>query len=605
MPGEQFHISLTKEVKPFCVTAPRTIPFTYRDKLQQEIDLLVAQNIITSVTEPTEWCAPIVVAPKKGTDCIRMCVDLSKLNKFVRRERYPSTTPQDAVADIQQSSAKYFTVFDALKGYHQCPLDEESQKLTTFITPFGRYMYLRAPYGISSISEHYNRRMDEALQGITNIHKIVDDVIVYDQEERQHIEHVREILCRCEDKGISLNRDKFRFCKTKVRFAGLQLTQQGYSISIAAIAKFPTPTTRTDLRSFCGLVNQLASSSNSVSSVLTPLRPLLTSRNDFLWTPVHDEAFSRAKQVLTTAPTLAYFDPTKDTYLHTDASMLGLGFLLMQKSNDSDWNLVQAGSRFLTDAESRYVVIELECLAVAWAIKKRNIFLAGIDHFTVVTDHNPLIPILNTHRLDEIENPRLQRLKTRLMAYKFTAQWQKGSKHEAADALSHSPHSSPNQNDELAEQEANDQGETCQALSFAQIGISLLQEPEHENLHLRELRQHAQQDSDYQALKETILRGFPSTKTDLHESLKQFWSAKDHLSIDDDLIVYGCRLFIPSSLRPTILSRLHEAHQGISRSRARARLTLYWPSIYQDIEHLSKVADTVKTTCHHKLRNPS
>ena len=162
MPGEQFHISLTKEVKPFCVTAPRTIPFTYRDKLQQEIDLLVAQNIITSVMEPTEWCASIVVAPKKGTDRIRMCVDLSKLNKLVRRECYPSTTPQDAVADIQQSSAKYFTVFDALKGYHQCPLDEESQKLTTFITPFGRYMYLRAPYGISSISEHYNR-MDEAL----------------------------------------------------------------------------------------------------------------------------------------------------------------------------------------------------------------------------------------------------------------------------------------------------------------------------------------------------------------------------------------------------------------------------------------------------------
>ena len=284
----------------------------------------------------------------------------------------------------------------------------------------------------------------------------MDDVIVYDQEERQHIEHVREILRRCEDKGISLNRDKFRFCKTKVRFAGLQLTQQGYSISediIAAIAKFPTPTTCTDLCSFCGLVNQLASSSNSVSSVLTPLRPLLSSHNDFLWTPVHNEAFSRAKQVLTTAPTLDYFDPTKDTYLHTDASMLGLGFLLMQKSNDSDWNLVQAGSRFLTNTESTYAVIELECLAVAWAIKKCNLFLAGIDHFTVVTDHNPLIPILNTHRLDEIENPRLQRLRTCLMAYKFTARWQKGSKHEAADALSRSPHSSPNQNDELAEKQ--------------------------------------------------------------------------------------------------------------------------------------------------------
>ena len=90
-------------------------------------------------------------------------------------------------------------------------------------------MYLRAPYSISSISEHYNQRMDEAFQGITNIRKIVD-VIVYDQDKQQHLDHVREILHQCEDKGISLNRDKFQLCQTEARFAGLQLTQKGYSV---------------------------------------------------------------------------------------------------------------------------------------------------------------------------------------------------------------------------------------------------------------------------------------------------------------------------------------------------------------------------------------
>lgn len=59
-----------------------------------------------------------------------------KLNKFVRRERYPSMTPTEAVADISQAKAQYFTMFDALKGYHQCPLNVESQKPTTFITLF-------------------------------------------------------------------------------------------------------------------------------------------------------------------------------------------------------------------------------------------------------------------------------------------------------------------------------------------------------------------------------------------------------------------------------------------------------------------------------------
>ena len=57
-----------------------------------------------------------------------MCVDLSKLNRFVLRERYQSPTPAEAVANITASEAKYFTVMDATKGYHQCPLAEDSQE---------------------------------------------------------------------------------------------------------------------------------------------------------------------------------------------------------------------------------------------------------------------------------------------------------------------------------------------------------------------------------------------------------------------------------------------------------------------------------------------
>ena len=294
---------------------------------KNEIDLLVSQGIIAPVTELIEWCAPIVVTPKKNSDRIRMCVDLSKLNRFVRRERYPITTPAQAVADIAQSKAKYFTVFDALKGYHQCPLDEESQKLTTFITPFGRFKYLRAPYGISSISEHYNRRMDEAFTGLSDFRKIVDDVVVFDSDPKTHVQHVRQLLRRCEEKKISLNRDKFQFCQSSALFTGFVLTPQGYSISddiCDAIAQFPTSSSRTDLRSFFGLVNQLASSTKHITEVLAPLRPLLSTRNEFVWAQSHDEALAQAKKALISAPILAYFDTTKETRLYTDASTMGL-----------------------------------------------------------------------------------------------------------------------------------------------------------------------------------------------------------------------------------------------------------------------------------------
>ena len=123
MEGEYFHIVLTDDAKPFCVQTPRTISHAYSDKLQAELDLLQEQNVIAPVTEPTEWCAPIVVTPKKRTDKIRMCVDLSHLNKYMKQERYQCSTPAEAVADIATSNAKMFTKLDALKEYHQCPLD--------------------------------------------------------------------------------------------------------------------------------------------------------------------------------------------------------------------------------------------------------------------------------------------------------------------------------------------------------------------------------------------------------------------------------------------------------------------------------------------------
>ena len=83
-------------------------------------------------------------------------------------------------------------------------------------------------------------------------------------------------------------------------------------------------------------------------------------------------------------------------------------------------------------------------------------YLAGLQHFSVITDHNPLIPIINNHHLDEIENPCLQRFKTKLMAYNFTAEWIKGKKDDASDALSRNPLLDPEKADTLAEIDTND-----------------------------------------------------------------------------------------------------------------------------------------------------
>ena len=280
MQGEEFHIAIDDTAKPFCVHTPRTIPFAYQDKLQAELNLLESQHIIGPVTEATTWCAPIVITPKKHSDKIRMCVDLSHLNHLVICERYQSPTPAEAVADIATSDAKIFTVLDTLKGYHQCPLDQVSQPLTTFITPFGRYQYLRAPYGISSISEHYNCRMTDAFRGLSGFRRIVDDFVIYDSNVSDHESHVKQFLQRCADCNISLNTEKCQFFQRQVTFAGFKLSADGYqvdpSITVAIIA-YPSPTNRSELRSFIGLVNQLSTSTNTLATLLGPLRPMLST----------------------------------------------------------------------------------------------------------------------------------------------------------------------------------------------------------------------------------------------------------------------------------------------------------------------------------------
>ena len=111
------HICLADNAQPFCVNTPRAVPSAYRDKLKAELDLLQSQGVISPVTKPTEWCVPIVITPKKDSEDIRMCVNLSRLNKYVRCKRYQSSTPAQAIADIAADNTKSFTKLDAMNGY--------------------------------------------------------------------------------------------------------------------------------------------------------------------------------------------------------------------------------------------------------------------------------------------------------------------------------------------------------------------------------------------------------------------------------------------------------------------------------------------------------
>ena len=171
---------------PFAVHTPCQIPFTFRDQVKEELDSMVAQGIITPTgDEPSEWCHPLVVVPKNSG--VRITVDLTKLNSQVSRPIHPSPTPFAAVRSVDPK-ARYFTTADALCGYWQMELAEEDQKLTTFITPYGRFQHCRGPMGFTTTGDTFCLRGDMALQGMQNYVKVVDDILLYDEDFFTHLQ---------------------------------------------------------------------------------------------------------------------------------------------------------------------------------------------------------------------------------------------------------------------------------------------------------------------------------------------------------------------------------------------------------------------------------
>ena len=136
----------------------------------------------------------------------------------------------------------------------------------------------------------------------------------------------------------------------------------------------------------------------------------------------------------------------------TDESNTGLVFVLQQKNGDIS-HTIQTGSRFSGDAESRYVTIEKEILVSRGRLKSvTNLWMDY--HILKSTNHKPLVATLNNQRLNEIKNPRLQLMKTKLMSYHFTARLQKGILNHASDALSRNPINDPEEDGEVAEDQS-------------------------------------------------------------------------------------------------------------------------------------------------------
>ena len=172
------------------------------------------EGIIEKVTEPIEWCAPMVPVVKK----IRICVYLKRLNEAVIREI--SMMPNLDDVSPKLAGAKYFFKLNASSGFYQVPLHEDSWKLTTFITPLGRFCFKRVPFGITSAPEIFQREMSTLLHGLEGTEVIMDDILIYGKTSEEHNTHLKKTLDRILESGLKLNRDKCAFERTQITYFG-------------------------------------------------------------------------------------------------------------------------------------------------------------------------------------------------------------------------------------------------------------------------------------------------------------------------------------------------------------------------------------------------
>ena len=173
--GDEIDIQLKMEGRePYHLTTTRRVAVPLLKDLEQELNKMVEMGVIRKITEPTEWCHPIVLVTRPDSNKLRICLDLTKLNNCVKREYYQLPSVDETLAKIGKKG-KIFSKLDANSGYWQMPLNERSQKLCTFITPFGRYCPTVGPFGLTSMPEIFSRKMDEIILGLPGVVKNMDD----------------------------------------------------------------------------------------------------------------------------------------------------------------------------------------------------------------------------------------------------------------------------------------------------------------------------------------------------------------------------------------------------------------------------------------------
>lgn len=598
----------------------------------------------------SSYSSPIVCVRKKDGS-LRLCCDYRELNKKSIPDRHPIPRVQDMLNSLTGSA--WFSVLDQGKAYHQGYLDESSQPLTAFITPWGLYEWVRIPFGLSSAPAEFQRSMEECLVGLRDdsCQPYLDDNLVHSHTFEDHLQNLRAVLRRYQQHGVKLTPRKCSVFKDSVKFLGKIVTRDGYTMDPTELApvqalKDRKPTTVGDLRKLLGFLSYYRQYIPNFSRIAKPLYNLLTgektplgklkgkgknkscgrkgsdqllSSKHITWTAEHQNVLCQLIEFLLHPPILGYPQFEEPFILHCDASQEGLGAILYQRQKGK-LVVIAYGSRTLTEPEKNYHLHsgKLEFLAMKWAICERfREYLYYAPSFVVYTDNNPLTYVLTTAKL----NATTHRWVAELADFNFSIRYRPGKHNGDADGLSRMPLDMDKYMKECS-QEVQPEVicSMTQALSLpvqeqqpwmCPLTIATACAAENDQVpSLRaeisrsDLKRAQEEDLVIKQVRECVMtKQWPSVKRQgKPDDVAALIRERRRLFINEDGILFRktasrSQLVLPKKFHPMIYRELHEevGHLGVERTLHLVRDRFYWPHMQRDIEHyVTKVCSCLK-----------
>jgi transposase InsO family protein len=410
---------------------PYRTPLAKRKIVENEIREMLDLGVIRPSSSP--WAAPLLLVPKKDQTW-RCCVDYRALNEVTQMDRHPLPLIQDIFDQL--GGATVFSTIDLKAGYWQLPVAEDSIPKTAFVCHMGQYEFTREPMGICCGPPVYQREMQRALAGLTGECVLVylDDLVIYSNSIEEHAQHLRAVLSRLREHGLTLKKEKCAWAQEEVELLGYVISSQGiraHPDKVHAIASLASPRTVREVRSLLGMAGYYRQTVKDFARITEPLVKLTRKHARFEWGDPQQRAFEAVKSALTSNEVMAYPQVNKPFKLFTDASQYAVGAVLVQEDNTGTDRVIHYVSHQLSSTQQKWAAIEREAYAVVYAVKKLHTYLHGATT-TVYTDHKPL-KCLFTKQMD---NTKVQRWAIFLSEYGIKIDYVQGARNVKADMLS-------------------------------------------------------------------------------------------------------------------------------------------------------------------------